>query len=163
MNNSNIEDLKSSHQQLIDQAAAVMLCIEGLIEKEVLVKTPKEGEGYWFIGGDGHTYETTYYTHWPSAIDKIATGNWFWTKEEAEKADLRIKVDLLLRKEAEKLNNNTHPMHYLFADGECMEVSSLVSTETAPDVLFSSREIALQAASNVGEDLIKKAWSRDND
>ena len=157
-----IEELKKSHQQLIDQAAAVMLCIEKLAKKQSVASAPEHGNQYWYVGNDGEVYETTFYASCGSDRDRVAIGNWFWTEEEAERAALRIKVNLLLRKEAEKLNGEGAPDFFLYYNKTELN-TGLIGNDEFPVVLFTSKGIALEAASNVGIDLIKQAWSRDND
>ena len=160
---SNIEELKKSHQQLIDQAAAVMLCIEKLDKKEAFNKAPEDGEEYWYIGGDGKVNETTFYSHYTSDANSIAVGNWFWTEEEAEKAALRFKVDLLLSKEAKRLNTEGSDDEWLVT---IMGGSLRPMTNTSWDtgrVKFSTEAAVREAVSNVGLELIKKAWSEGND
>ena len=157
---SDIEELKEMHQKLIDQAEGVMGAIDRLKEDKTAWK-PSGGCHFYYIDSDLVVEDKNYSCG--SSMDelRINGGNFFESKQGAEKAALRVKVELLLRKEAARLNTKGVLLAWFTAinDGRLTPMTN-TSWDTGR-VMFSSEEAVREAAKNIGVDLIKKAWSRD--
>lgn len=117
---------------------------------------PQDGDEYWSISETGEIIGDK----WDSLdFEKnlLALGNVYKTKEQAEFAVEKLKVEAELRKfsrpfECGEIN------HYIFLDTNngCLDVVGLGYSQYQGTIYFESEEKAQQAIESVGKDRIKK-------
>lgn len=117
---------------------------------------PQDGDEYWFIDSTGEVINEK----WEGLsfeIERLEFGNIFKTKEQAQFAVEKLKVEAELRKysrpfELDSLN------HYIFldTDDDCLGVDSLSFCQSQGTIHFESEGKAQQAIESVGVERIKK-------
>ena len=126
--------------------------LEGVVEGEF----PQYSNVYWFINDECEAYCTVYENH---SIDRHrqSIGNFFQTKEQAEFAVEKLKVEAELRKFSRpfKYGENCTEFYYDHEFGGVM-FCTLTASQTQGAIYFESKEVAQQAISTVGEERIKK-------
>jgi len=134
-------------------------------EKEVW--KPKKGERYCYYNSEGAIYEINYDE---DSIDKnrLALGNCFKTKKEAEHMVEKLKIikelrDFALENNEEEIDwNNLSQRKYVIIydpEDQNVDVYCYWRTQYIPfNIHFTSEEIARKAIETVGEDRIKKYY-----
>ena len=119
-------------------------------------KFPQKDDEYWYIDDEGDVFGTFYDNHY---IDRYhqEIGNVFKTKEQADFAVEKLKVESELRKFSRPFDeddNNYFIELSMFDktltvdDDECWQIQGVI--------YFESTEKALQAIDTVGQERIKK-------
>lgn len=133
---------------------------ERIAELEELAKEeqefPKNGDEYWCLGDwllpTLLTYEDDY-----TDRGRKHSGNIYKTKEEAEFAADKLKVEAELRKFSRPFENGEFNYYiFFYIDGDDVEVGYKVSCHSQGTIYFESEEKAQQAIDAVGVDRIKK-------
>ena len=117
---------------------------------------PQDGDVYWYINPLGFAF----HDEWSGFITeghKIEIGNVFKTKEQADFAVEKLKVEAELRKFSRPFENGKFN-HYIFfyIDGDSVEVGYKTGCHSQGAIYFESEEKAQQAIESVGIDRIKK-------
>lgn len=128
--------------------------VEALKEEEQ--EFPKRGDEYWFVDSDTEVIASKWFCDvWDQG--RLSNGNVFKTKEEAEFAVEKLKVEAELRKfsrpfECSRFN------HYIFldTDNDCLGVDSLSYCQSQGTIHFESEGKAQKAIESVGEERVKK-------
>lgn len=139
-----------------------------LIEKANKPKTelwsPKRGEGYYYIDGDGYI---RYGEYGNSEYDdnRISIGNFYKTKDDvAFEIERRIVIH-----ELNEFSNNYHPikdsfkgeyycLEYNIKDEQIYVRDCSCATEYYNDIYFKTEDLAKEAIKYVGKDRIKKYY-----
>lgn len=145
------EELKALKERIAE--------LEGQVKEEYVKGEqafPQGGDDYWFVDAEGNVL-CTIYTEYHDDKRKMEIGNIFKTKEQAEFAAEKLKVEAELRKfsrpfESVKFN------HYIFfyIDGNSVEVGCKTGCHSQGIIYFESEEKAQQAIDAVGVERIKK-------
>lgn len=117
---------------------------------------PQDGEDYWLISGDGCvTY--TMFTDNHVDLNRTKIGNIFRTKEEAEFAVEKLKVEAELRKFSKTFDSmeSNVLLTMSFANGE-IDIRRVFLVKVQGAIYFESEEKANEAIDSVGEERIKK-------
>ena len=117
---------------------------------------PQDGDAYWYINPLGFAF----HDEWSGFITeghKIEIGNVFKTKEQADFAVEKLKVEAELRKYS-KLFEYGKFNYYLFLDIDGNSFRTDFTSYCPPQgaIYFESEEKAQQAVYTVGEERIKK-------
>ena len=126
--------------------------LEGVVEGEF----PQYSNVYWFINDECEAYCTVYENH---SIDRHrqSIGNFFQTKEQAEFAVEKLKVEAELRKFSRPFEYGKFNYYLFFViDGDNLKIDFTSYCQPQGAIYFESEEKAQQAVSTVGEDRIKK-------
>ena len=133
---------------------------ERIAELEEQVKEEQEfpqfGDDYWYVDSDTEVMDTASYD---GEYDqgRLSIGNIFRTKEEAEFAVEKLKVEAELRKFSRPFEKGEYNSYiFFYIDGDYLEVGYKVSTPSQGAIYFESEEKAKQAIEEVGEERIKK-------
>ena len=117
---------------------------------------PQEDDIFWLINTFGKPVEST----WGESITNrqlIEIGNMFRTKEQAEFAVEKLKVEAELRKFSRPFEKGEYNSYiFFYIDGDYLKVGHKVSTPSQGAIYFKSEEKAKQAIQIVGEERIKK-------
>lgn len=117
---------------------------------------PQDGDEYWFIDDEGSVGSTLYDNHY---IDRYhqTIGNFFQTKEEAEFAAEKLKVEAELREFSKPfVDDNDNYFIKINSYYKYLTVDSDDSYQTQGTIYFESMEIANEAIDAIGVDRIKK-------
>lgn len=157
---------KIKYEKMIDEKIATLKeeLIEELMqnfEEECKNKFPKFGEIYWYIGSSGEVYRDTW-DDVQADRDRLATGNIFRTKEEAEFELEKRKVIAELKKYTEPKDRkwdgiNKHFYFRLKTETNGIYVDTDCRFKTAT-LHFESLEKTAEAIRAIGEDRIKKYY-----
>ena len=117
---------------------------------------PQDGDAYWYINPLGFAF----HDEWSGFITerhKIEIGNVFKTKEQADFAVEKLKVEAELQKFGRPFKCG-EINHYIFlnTDNECLDVVGLSYSQYQGTIYFESRKKANEAVESVGEERIKK-------
>lgn len=133
---------------------------ERIAELEELAKEeqefPKNGDEYWCLGDwllpTLLTYEGDY-----TDRGRKHSGNIYKTKEEAEFAAEKLKVEAELRKYSRPYEHGSFN-YYLFFDIESDRLATDFTSYCSPQgaIYFESEKKAIEAIETVGEERIKK-------
>ena len=117
---------------------------------------PQYGDDYWFLLSGGTIYDN-FYTNSHVDNKRLEIGNFFETKEQAEFAVEKLKVEAELRKYSKPFELDSYN-HYIFLDTgtDCLCVDSLSYCQSQGTIHFESEEKAQKAIESVGEERIKK-------
>lgn len=99
-------NLKGIEQKIGETRSAIEALAQRVKDLEVEKKGlcgPVRGEKYFYIDSVGVVNEHTYINH-PYDIHRLNTGNYFRTKEEAERHMQNIEVEIKLRALIKKIN-----------------------------------------------------------
>lgn len=126
---------------------------------------PKRGELFFYISGRGYIFSSKWINSY-ICNEYYSIGNCFKTKEEAEFALEKVRVETELRRFAEE--NNEYEIDWTdkkqekwFISYNCKE--EIINPICAYDfcicnIYFTSEEIAKQAVGYVGEERLKKYY-----
>ena len=119
-------------------------------------KFPEYGDIYWCIDAEGIVYVNTF-EGIQADRNIFEIGNVFKTKEQADFAVEKLKVEAELRKYSRPFKCG-EINHYIFlnTDNECIDVVGLSYSQYQGTIYFESEEKAQQAVESVGEERIKK-------
>lgn len=117
---------------------------------------PQDGDGYWYIDDEGYILNEKW-----DGLDfeeyRLAIGNVFKTKEQAEFASEKLKVEAELRKFGRSFcyNRENYSISY---DGNSGSIEPLLNYYEHQQgvIYFESVEKAQQAINEVGQERIKK-------
>lgn len=118
---------------------------------------PQDGDKCWHVDFDGSLFSTFYDNN--HYIDRChqKIGNIFKTKEQAEFAVEKLKVEEELRKFSRPFKHGRYD-YYLFFDieSDCLDAHFTSYCPPQGAIYFESEEKVQQAIKSVGEDRIKK-------
>jgi len=133
---------------------------ERIAELEELAKDeqefPQDGDGYWYIDDEGYILKEKW-----DGLDfeeyRLAMGNIFKTKDQAEFAAEKLKVEAELRKFSTSFVLYNENWFLVLADTQ-QDVMPLYENRevTQGAIYFESKEKAEEAVKSVGVDRIKK-------
>ena len=134
---------------------------ERISELEELVKEeqefPQDGDKYWLIE---ETLGVSRYAWAGDDFDNklLSVGNVFRTKQQAEFAIEKLKVEAELRKFSRKFKHggDNYTFNFNHDEGKIVHVYASESYEELGSLYFESRDKAQQAIDEVGEERIKK-------
>lgn len=143
--NERIEALNKDVKSLVDELEAVM-------ENEF----PQDGDLFFFVSTFGVVLEESFRVG-ISGDALLEIGNMFKTKEQAEFAVEKLKVEADLRKFSRPFERG-ESNHYIFldTDNDCTGVEIRCYRQTQGGIYFESEEKAQKAIESVGEERIKK-------
>ena len=133
---------------------------ERIAELEELAKKEQEfplyGDGYWYIDDYGYILNEKW-----DGLDfeefRLEIGNVFKTKQQAELAVEKLKVETELRKFSRPFKcGEINRYIFLDTDSECLDVVGLSYSQYQGTIYFESEEKAQQAIDTIGEERIKK-------
>lgn len=116
---------------------------------------PQDGDEYWYIDDEGGVWSTVYDNHY---IDRYrqSIGNIFRTKEEAEFAVEKLKVEAELRKFSRPFKRDSLNVVMCF-DTETDELYSETKRFMTQGAFYFEGLVQIQEAiKTIGEDRIKK-------
>ena len=116
---------------------------------------PQDGDAYWYINPLGFAF----HDEWSGLISerhKIEIGNVFKTKEQADFAVEKLKVESELRKFSKPFKNGQPNCNIILSDNENVSTAYWKEIQTQGSIYFESEEKAQQAIESVGIDRIKK-------
>ena len=116
---------------------------------------PQEDDMFWFI----NTFGRSVWSTWGESITNrqlIEIGNMFRTKEQAEFAVEKLKVEAELRKFSRPFKNGQTNCNIILSDNENVSTAYWNEIQIQGSIYFESGEKAQQAIEVVGEERIKK-------
>ena len=117
---------------------------------------PKVGDEYWYMGVTGNVFTSTW-EGFPSEKDMLKMGNIFRTREQAEFAVKKLKVEAELRKFSRPFVDGKENNHIKYRPSfDELSVSASFGYQDQGVFYFESREKAQQAIKSVGKERIKK-------
>lgn len=138
----------------------IKLLKERIIELEVLAeeeqKFPLDWDEYWYIDINGDAVSEK----WLGVDiekDMFEIGNFFKTKEQAEFAVEKLKVEAELRKFSSPFKEGENNYNIFFeAYGKFVDIDCVLYRQMQGTIYFESREKAQEAIETIGEERIKK-------
>ena len=128
-----------------------------------------DGEKYYYIYGDG-TIDWGIDTNDEISVIHYDLGNYFQTKEEAEKVVEKVKIYTRLKDLALRLNkgeeidwkNNEQPKHYIHFDNESNKLfySYCYTCYDIGQIYFLDENFLDIALQEIGEENLKKLFER---
>lgn len=117
---------------------------------------PKRGDKYWFVDSDTEVIASKWFCDvWDQG--RLSIGNIFRTKEQAEFAAEKLKVEAELRKFSRPFECGAFNCCIsLDTDEDCFYVDSSRYFQSQGTIHFESKVKAQQAIESVGEERIKK-------
>ena len=117
---------------------------------------PQDGHWYWYITSDAGIGMSSW-EEFEYQKEQLSIGNIFRTREEAEFALEKLKVEAELRKFSKPFEDDISDW-YIFYDTESQRIytDSRMYCQTQGAIYFESEQVAQQAIELVGEDRIKK-------
>ncbi|AXY81144.1 hypothetical protein AVP_28 [Aerococcus phage vB_AviM_AVP] len=127
--------------------------LEEQVEQEK--EFPQDGDKYWLIE---ETLGVSRYAWAGDDFDNklLSVGNVFRTKEQAEFAVEKLKVEAELRKYSRPFKNGWDNYNIILTDNESVNTAYWSGVQSQGSIHFESRDKAQQAIESVGEDRIKK-------
>ena len=117
---------------------------------------PQDGDEYWYMSTTGNVYDENW-EGFDFEEDALEIGNVFKTKEQAEFAVEKLKVEAELRKFSRPFKEDEYNYFILFDSSyNNIVVDSDDCYQTQGTFYFDSEKIALEAIDTVGEYHIKK-------
>ena len=117
---------------------------------------PQDGDEYWYVDSDTEAMDI----EWDGSYcdqGRLSIGNVFKTKEQAEFAAEKLKVEAELRKFSRPFEKGEYNSYiFFYIDGDYLKVGHKVSTPSQGAIYFGSEEKAKQVIQSVGEERIKK-------
>lgn len=117
---------------------------------------PQFGDDYWYVDSDTEVMDTASYD---GEYDqgRLSIGNVFKTKEQAEFAVEKLKVESELRKFSRPFESGENNYYISFETyDKIIDIDSLLYHQTQGVIYFGSREEGKEAIETVGEERIKK-------
>jgi hypothetical protein len=134
---------------------------------------PKEGDEHWYISGDGRVYYSDFCVKNSVADMRIAIGNCYKTKEEAEQVVKKMKVMAELKRLADKSwkeagveidwsDDNISKYFVRYDPNESyLLIDHNYSIKNINDFYFRSEEKAKEAIDKIGEDRLKSVFKQN--
>ncbi|MCY7730790.1 hypothetical protein MHY86_03520 [Aerococcus urinaeequi] len=125
-------------------------------EAQQVDEFPQFGDDYWYIDSDTEVMDTASYD---GEYDqgRLSIGNIFKTKEQAEFAVEKLKVEAELRKYSKPFEIYGTNYHLYFAkDDGFMGIGYVTTSLIQGAIYFESEETAREAIRAVGKERIKK-------
>lgn len=128
--------------------------VEALKEEEQ--EFPQDGDVYWYINPLGFAFHDEW-SGFITEVHKIEIGNVFKTKEQADFAVEKLKVEAELRKFSRPFEYGKFN-YYLFFDIDGNSFRTDFTSYCPPQgaIYFESEDEAIKAIRSVGEERIKK-------
>ena len=117
---------------------------------------PQEGDSFYSISETGNIEGGMIWGGYPVDMNRMAMGNIFKTKEQAEFALEKLKVEAELRKFSKPFKNGQPNCNIILSDNENVSTAYWKEIQTQGSIYFESEEKAQQAIKSVGEERIKK-------
>ena len=129
---------------------------ERIAELERQQEFPRDGDTYWYVGMRGNIF-TSQWEELPSEEHMLEVGNIFKTKEQAELAVGKLKVETELRKFSQPFESMTDNFIIVF-DRETYKlgVKAVIFSDIQGAIYFDSTTVAEEAIESVGAERIKK-------
>lgn len=128
--------------------------LEQQVEQEK--EFPQDGDEYWYVNGDTDVMLTVWYGD-EYDQGRLSINNVFKTKEQAEFAVEKLKVEAELRKFSRPFEPTTDNFFIVYDKYlESLENNCSLKTDIQGVIYFGSREELRKAAQSVGIDRIKK-------
>lgn len=145
------EELKALKERIAE--------LEGQV-KEKYVKGeqafPQGGDDYWFVDAEGDVV-CTIYTEYHDDKRKMEIGNIFKTKEQAEFAVEKLKVEAELRKYSRPFREDENNCFIqINSSYNNIVIDTDEGYQTQGTIYYETRKEALLAIDTVGEERIKK-------
>lgn len=128
---------------------------------------PKDKEYYYYLGVDGSVNGAYWHDNSNIARFGVKYGNFFKTKEEAERFAEKRRIEVELQNIANELNNGWKPnwedpneAKYSIVKGASGNI--LIDYDynlTRSTIYFKTREFAKQAIEHIGEERLKKYFN----
>lgn len=132
---------------------------ERIAELEEQVKQeqefPQDGDEYWYMNALG----IIFHDKWSGSISEeemLEIGNVFKTREQADFAAEKLKVEAELRKYSRPFNYGWDNYNIILTDNESVNTAYWSGVQSQGSIHFESRDKAQQAIESVGEERIKK-------
>ena len=134
---------------------------------------PKEGDESWYISSDGRVYYSNFYVKNNVDAMRIAIGNLYKTKEEAEQAVEKMKVMTELKRFADKSwkeagaeidwSDNSITKYFVRYDIEydSVFVDSNCSVKNINEFYFHSEQKAKEAIDKIGKERLKSVFKQN--
>lgn len=116
---------------------------------------PQDGDEYWFVNYYG-SVDNSFYTNHPSDNYRSEIGNFFKTKQEAQFAVEKLKVEAELRKFSRPFEHGKPNFNLIFNKDNGLIIDAWNIYWCQGAIHFESKEKAKQAIESVGEERIKK-------
>ena len=149
-------------QKIVDMEKQLAELKKELEKKDKGIWKPKYGDSFCFLDSDAEIIADAYCMN-RADEDKVAFGNYYKTKEEAEKMANYLKYTNLLRKyveeHSEPLDWNTNTdKHFIYCDtlSKRIYINFTENRKQVGQIYASSKEILEEAIKFVGESNIKK-------
>jgi len=117
---------------------------------------PRDGDDYWYVYDDAEVMDI----EWDGSDcdqGRLSIGNVFKTKEEAEFAVEKLKVEAELRKLSRPFVDGEWNNHIKYSQSfDELSISTSLVYQTQGVIYFEGGEKARQAIKSVGEERIKK-------
>ena len=150
----NVQEQIKVLKEQISSSQELLTKLEDQIKKEQ--EFPQFGDDYWYVDSDTEVMDTASYA---GEYDqgRLSIGNVFKTKEQAEFAVEKLKVEAELREFSRpfEYGENCTEFYYGHDFGRIM-FCTLTASQTQGAIYFESREKAEEAIDTVGEERIKK-------
>ena len=116
---------------------------------------PQDGDEYWYIDDYGYILNEKW-----DGFDfeefRLEIGNVFKTREQADFAAEKLKVEAELRKYSRPFNYGWDNYNIILTDNESVNTAYWSGVQSQGSIHFESRDKAQQAIESVGEERIKK-------
>lgn len=118
---------------------------------------PQDGDGFYSISEIGNVESGMIWGGYPVDMDRMAIGNVFETKEQAEFAVEKLKVEAELREFSVPFDYERYN-HFIefYSPDKTIEIESDKLFRNQGTIYFESGEKAVEAVRAVGEERIKK-------
>ena len=116
---------------------------------------PQDGEDYWYMNALGIIFNDK----WSGSISEeemLEIGNVFKTKQQADFAAEKLKVEAELRKYSRPFNYGWGNYNIILTDNESVNTAYWSGVQSQGSIHFESKEKAQQAINEVGQERIKK-------
>ena len=129
--------------------------LEGQVEQEK--EFPQVEDDYWYVDGDAETMLAVWYG---DDYDKgrLSINNVFKTKDQAEFAAEKLKVEAELRKFSRPFKHGAknHTINYNHETEMVVNVNATATYQETGSFYFDSYEEVVEAIESIGADRIKK-------
>lgn len=117
---------------------------------------PKDGDDYWYMDAEGDVFISTWGEDYCDSM-QIAIGNVFRTREEAEFAVEKLKVEAELRKFSRPFKNGIYN-HFIefFPNSKKIDINTEHAIQAQGVIYFEDEEVVNKAIESVGQERIKK-------
>ena len=145
------EELKALKERIAE--------LEGQVKEEYVKGEqafPQGGDDYWFVDAEGDVV-CTIYTEYHDDKRKMEIGNIFKTKEQAEFAVEKLKVEAELRKYSRPFREDENNYFIqINSSYNNIVIDTDEGYQTQGTIYYETRNEALLAIESVGEERIKK-------